>query len=328
MTPGDDDLDWERLELVADGETAAGERLDQFIVRSMSQFSRARVQKLIDCDMIQVDGKAGKAGLKLKGGERITVTLPPLEELDLKPEAIPLTIVYQDQFLAVIDKPAGMVTHPGAGVFTGTLVNALLYHMHGSLSGIQGVARPGIVHRLDKDTSGLLVIAKDDQTHRHLAEQIKKKEARRTYMALVEGSLKDDVTTVSKNIGRHPHKRKQMAVVAQGKSAVSRITVMSRWHNYTLARVELETGRTHQIRVHMASIGCPVVGDLVYNFKSTGSESARHKLGLKGHALHAFQLSFVHPATSQLLEFEAPLPDDFQQLVTKLSGQCGPSPTG
>jgi 23S rRNA pseudouridine1911/1915/1917 synthase len=236
----------------------------------------------------------------------------------LQPEAIPLTIVHQDEHLAVIDKPAGMVTHPGAGKFTGTLVNALLHHMQGSLSGIQGVARPGIVHRLDKDTSGLLVIAKDDQTHRHLAEQIKKKEARRSYIALVEGSLKEDSMTIAKNIGRHPHKRKQMAVVEHGKSAVSRVTVLRRWHKYTLVQVELETGRTHQIRVHMASIGCPVVGDLVYNSKSTGTESARHKLGLNGHALHAFQLSFVHPITAVLLKFEAPLPDDFQHLITKL----------
>jgi 23S rRNA pseudouridine1911/1915/1917 synthase len=191
--------------------------------------------------------------------------------------------------------------------------------MKDSLSGISGVARPGIVHRLDKDTSGLLVIAKEDQSHRNLAAQIKSKEARRTYIALVEGVMKEDRGTISKPIGRHPVKRKQMAVTTTGRPAVSHFEVLRRFTKYTLVKVSLETGRTHQIRVHMSSIGYPVVGDLVYNSKVTGSEAMRRKLGLKGHALHAFQLSFTHPETGVLLEFEAPLPEEFQALIETLS---------
>ncbi len=311
--------DDEPIELVVEPNAEnSGIRLDVFLSREVEQLSRSRIQKLIEDEDILVNALPTKASLKLHGGERITIELQEPVELDLQPENIPLDIVYQDEQLAVINKPAGMVTHPGAGISSGTLVNALLFHMRDSLSGISGTVRPGIVHRLDKDTSGLIVIAKNDLAHRSLAEQIKAKTARRNYVALVEGVMKADVGTIDKPIGRHPTKRRQMAVVASGRKAVSRFQVLERFSKFTLVKVMLETGRTHQIRVHMASLGYPVAGDLLYNPKSSGTEAARQKLGLKGQALHAVQLSFTHPTTGILLEFEAPLPEDFQALLTQL----------
>jgi 23S rRNA pseudouridine1911/1915/1917 synthase len=234
------------------------------------------------------------------------------------PEDIAIDVVYQDEYLAVINKAAGMVTHPGAGVQTGTLVNALLFHMGETLSGICGSIRPGVVHRLDKDTSGLIVIAKQDVAHQSLAEQIRAKTARRVYLALVEGQMKEDKGTVDKPIGRHPTKRKQMGIVASGRKAVSHFQVVQRLHQYTLVEVSLETGRTHQIRVHMASLNHPVVGDLLYNPKFAAKPALRAKMGLKGQALHARELTFKHPISGLLLKFEAPLPDDFQMLLSKL----------
>ncbi len=293
-------------------------RLDTFLTEKLKGLSRSRIQKLIDENLVLVDQQAAKASLRLKGGEMITIEIPPLEELDLEPEAIPLDILYEDEHLAVINKPAGMVTHAGAGVYSGTLVNALLYHMQGTLSGIGGKIRPGIVHRLDKDTSGLLVVAKDDLSHRHLSEQIKAKSARRVYIALVAGHLIRP-GIVDAAIGRHPVKRKQMAVIASGRNAVSRYEILEHFTQYTLVKVELQTGRTHQIRVHMSHIGHPVVGDLLYNRGASGNLPTRKKLGLKGHALHASQLSFVHPVSERLLEFEAPLPDDFERALASLS---------
>jgi 23S rRNA pseudouridine1911/1915/1917 synthase len=314
MTSSDDAL----IELTVDPQPA-GIRLDIFLTREIEDLSRSRIQKLIEDEDILLNDLPTKASLKLYGGERITIEQQEPVALDLPAEDIPLEIVYQDDSLAVINKAAGMVTHPGAGIYTGTLVNALLFHMRDSLSGISGTVRPGIVHRLDKDTSGLLVIAKEDKAHRNLAEQIKAKSARRNYIALVEGVMKPDVGTIDKPIGRHPTKRKQMAVVLEGRKAISRFKVIQRFSKFTLVKVMLETGRTHQIRVHMSSLGYPVAGDLLYNPKSTGNEAARQKLGLKGHALHAAQLSFTHPITGILLEFEAPLPEDFQSLLASLT---------
>ncbi|MBI2809890.1 MAG: RluA family pseudouridine synthase [Candidatus Melainabacteria bacterium] len=226
------------IELVFDpGQESGGIRLDVFLSREVTELSRSRIQKLIEDEDILVNDQPTKASLKLHGGERITIELQEPVELDLRPEDIALEVVYQDEHLAVINKPAGMVTHPGAGIDSGTLVNALLFHMRDSLSGISGTVRPGIVHRLDKDTSGLLVIAKNDIAHRSLAEQIKAKTARRNYIALVDGVMKPDVGTIDKPIGRHPTKRKQMAVVSEGRKAISRFKVMERFSKFTLVKV-------------------------------------------------------------------------------------------
>lgn len=313
---------YEDIELVYDetdsSATDSKPRLDHYISQTLPDLSRAQVQKLIDAQLVRVNGDIAKASLKLKGGEVIVVRVPPTEPLDLQPEAIPLDVVYEDEFLIVINKAVGMVTHPGAGTRTGTLVNALLHHCRGSLSGISGVERPGIVHRLDKDTSGLLVVAKEDLTHRELAKQLAERTVKRTYYALVEGLVKNESGTVDKPIGRHPIRRKEMAVVDNGRNAVTHYEVVERYRNFTLLELKLQTGRTHQIRVHMAHLGYPVVGDLVYNRKSSGSEKARSKLGLIGHALHAAKLSFIHPKTGSALEFKAPLPADYQILLDSL----------
>ncbi|HEY9869029.1 MAG TPA: RluA family pseudouridine synthase [Candidatus Obscuribacterales bacterium] len=293
-------------------------RLDIYLACQLPGLTRSRIQKLIDQGLVLLSGKPAKAGTRLRGGEKLTVTIPAEEPLELEPQAIPLKIVYEDDYLLVVDKPAGMVTHPGAGVKQGTLVNALLHHCRGTLSGISGVLRPGIVHRLDKDTSGLMVVAKEDRAFRGLAQQIHDRQARRTYLALVEGVMPEDSGCIEKPIGRHPVHRQQMAVVERGRHAVTRFTVLRRFAGCTLVSVELETGRTHQIRVHMASLGFPVVGDIVYNRKATGTLAKRHKLGLVGHALHATRLSFRHPVSGSLLEFEAPLPADFQRLLEAL----------
>ncbi|HEY9784231.1 MAG TPA: RluA family pseudouridine synthase [Candidatus Obscuribacterales bacterium] len=300
------------------GGVSLPQRLDNYLAARLPNLSRARAQKLIESGFVLVDERPAKASHRLKGGEILKVTVPPPEPLELVAEDIPLSIVYQDADLAVVNKASGMVTHPGAGVSKGTLVNALLSHIGESLGGINGTLRPGIVHRLDKDTSGLLVIAKTDAALRHLQEEIKARKALRRYIALVEGVMMQDDGTISQPIGRHPTRRKEMWVVPNGRPATTHYKVIKRFQRFTLLQLNLETGRTHQIRVHMSYLGFPVVGDVVYNRKTTGSLSQRHKLGLLGHALHAAQLSFTHPTTGRLLEFEAPLPRDFQALLEAL----------
>jgi 23S rRNA pseudouridine1911/1915/1917 synthase len=317
MSPEDDE---EKIEIVV-AEFQKDEkapRLDVYLVAHIPEISRSRVQKLIEDGCVLVDSKPVKMSHRLKPGENIEIEMPPLQELDVEAENIPLSIIYEDQYLAVIDKPAGMVTHPGAGITTGTLVNALLHHMKGGLSGIGGAIRPGIVHRLDKETSGLLVVAKEDFSHRHLAEQIRTKTATRLYIALLAGNMALESGTIDKPIGRHPTKRKQMGIVEGGRHALSHYQVIERFDKFTLVQVKLETGRTHQIRVHMASIGYPVVGDLVYNRGVTGNAAARAKLGLHRHALHSSQLTLIHPRNNCLLEFKAPLPDDFASALERL----------
>jgi 23S rRNA pseudouridine1911/1915/1917 synthase len=315
-----------KLELLVPEDIDAPVRLDQYLTAELAdQFedlSRSRIQKLIDEGRVTVDEKGGKAGARLRGGELISLLVPADVRLEIEAENIPLSVIYEDSDLIVINKPAGMVTHPGAGVHTGTLVNALLYHCGDSLSGISGVLRPGIVHRLDKDTSGLLVVAKNDRAHHSLANQIKHKHATRQYLALLEGTLPAAQGSVDKPIGRHPVERKKMAVVEGARQAKTHWEVIKHWHKFTLIRARLETGRTHQIRVHMSTLGAPVVGDIVYNRKTTGTVDARRRLALVGHALHAAYLSFTHPASEALLEFEAPLPPDFEALLQRLdSGQ-------
>jgi 23S rRNA pseudouridine1911/1915/1917 synthase len=311
-----------RIELEVPDELDEQPRLDQYLTAELApQFdylTRSRIQKLIDSGAVTVDDKAGKAGAKLRGGELVSIVVPADVRLEVLAQDIPLNIVFEDQDLIVVNKPAGMVTHPGAGVTEGTLVNALMHHCGDSLSGISGVLRPGIVHRLDKDTSGVLVVAKNDRAHQSLAQQIKDKDAGRKYLAILEGLPEPPAGLVDKPIGRHPVERKKMAIVPEGRNARTHYSVQKHWHKFCLIQAILETGRTHQIRVHMASLGCPVVGDLVYNKKTTGTPEARKKLGLVGHALHAAYLSFRHPTQGVLLEFEAPLPADFEALMQKL----------
>ena len=309
------------LTVVADQSFSGRSRLDQYLATHIEELSRARVQKLIDDGLIKVNGVIAKASLKLKDGDLIEITLPPPEVLEAVAENIPLQIVFEDEHMLVINKPAGMVTHPGAGVNSGTLVNAVLYHCQGSLSSIGGVVRPGIVHRLDKDTSGLIMVAKSDIAHKGLSEQLQSKQAKRTYLALLEGVAKAESGKVDAPIGRHPLKRKEMTIAKEGqrgRSAVTHYLVVEHFSKFTLVECRLETGRTHQIRVHMASLNLPVAGDIVYNRKTSGSLEARHKLGLQGQALHAARLSFIHPVTNLLLEFQAELPQDFEQLLAKL----------
>ncbi len=310
------------LEITAD-EAFSKPRLDAFVSSKLPELTRSRVQKLIEQGDILVNGAAVKAGLKLRAGDKVAIAVPEPEPLDAVAQDIPLDVVYEDQHLLVINKPAGMVTHPGAGINSGTLVNAVLFYAAGSLSSIGGVIRPGIVHRLDKDTSGLIMVAKDDKTHVGLSAQLKQKTAKRSYLALVEGKPQNDSGTIDLPLGRHPTKRKEMTVMRPdtpgiARAAVTHYKVVQRFSKYTLLAMELETGRTHQIRVHLAHLNLPIVGDLIYNHKTSGNEQARHKLGLKGQALHAYKLSFTHPALDKLLSFEAKLPDDFSKLLETL----------
>ncbi|MBY0358958.1 MAG: RluA family pseudouridine synthase [Candidatus Obscuribacterales bacterium] len=312
----------ELIELIVALDDGQPCRLDQYLSRvlaaQLNSFSRARVQKLIEDGMVLLNGKPTKSSYMLCGNEQLSLTIPAPTELSLQAEAIALEIVFEDQDLLVINKPAGLVVHPGAGVPSGTLVNALLAHCKESLSGIAGTLRPGIVHRLDKDTSGLLVVAKNDNAQEQLSKQISERSAKRVYLALLEGQLQASSGVVDKAIGRHKSDRTKMAITADGRTAVTHFAVEKSWDKFTLVKASLKTGRTHQIRVHMASLNCPVVGDIVYNRKSTGTLSARKKLGLNGQALHATYLSFKHPTSGVLLEFEAALPEDFQHLIESL----------
>jgi 23S rRNA pseudouridine1911/1915/1917 synthase len=261
---------------------------------------------------VEAAGKALSKNYKLRGGEALCLTIPDPVELDVTPEDIPLDIVYEDASLLVVNKPKGMVVHPAYGNLNHTLVNALLYHCKGQLSGINGVIRPGIVHRIDKDTSGLLVVAKDDQAHSSLAAQIKEHSFDRFYHAVVYGNLKEDSGTVHQPIGRHPTDRKKMAVTDKNsRDAVTHFEVVERYQGFTHVRLKLETGRTHQIRVHMAYIGHPVAGDPVYGPRKVISS-------LEGQCLHAKTISFLHPKTGELLSFDSPLPGYFTRFLSTL----------
>lgn len=299
-----------RLVLYADAENI-GERIDKFISDSAEEISRSYAAKLCTDGLVTANGKALGKNYKIKGGEEISADIPEPEELSLVPENIPLDIVYEDDDVIVINKPQGMVVHPAAGNESGTLVNALLYHCGESLSAINGVIRPGIVHRIDKDTSGLLVAAKNNEAHLKLSEQLKERKALRKYNALVNGNIKEDFGTVNKPIGRSPSDRKKMAIVQGGREAVTHYSVLERFGRYTLIECVLETGRTHQIRVHMASLGHSIVGDKVYGVK-------KERFNLNGQLLHARTIGFVHPKTGEMMEFSAPLPDYFEAVLEKL----------
>jgi len=294
-------------------EDSVGTRLDVFISNEFEDKSRSYVQGIIEGGAATVNGKIRKSNYKLKVNEIIALSIPEAVELDVVAEDIPLDVIYEDRDVIVINKPQDMVVHPAPGNYSGTLVNALLYHCK-DLSGINGILRPGIVHRIDKDTSGALVVAKNDKAHNSLAEQLKDHSMTRSYVALVEGIIKQDQGTVDEPIGRHPKDRIKMAVVESGKKAITHYKVIERFDNYTLVECNLETGRTHQIRVHMAKIGHPVVGDIVYGFK-------KQRFNLKGQVLHAKMLGFIHPSTNEYMEFVSPLPDYFEKIIIKLRNE-------
>ncbi|MBR5539210.1 MAG: RluA family pseudouridine synthase [Clostridia bacterium] len=298
-------------EYVTVGENDVGKRADVFLSEHFS-VTRTAAARLLDEGAALVNESASAKNRKLKAGDTVSLELPPVKETETLPQNIPLSIVYEDDDIAVIDKPKGMVVHPAAGNEDGTLVNALLYHMGERLSGIGGELRPGIVHRIDKDTSGLLVIAKNDFAHNILSEGLKTHSIDREYMAVASGNFRDDSGTVNKPIDRNPKDRKKMAVVAGGREAITHYTVAERFGQYTLLKVKLETGRTHQIRVHMSSIGHPLLGDEVYGGK------ANLKIHLEGQTLHAYRLTLTHPRTGELMTFESPLPEYFEKILEKL----------
>lgn len=287
-------------------------RIDRFISERMADTSRSYIQKLIKDELVTVDSKVVKSNYKVKEGEWVEIVLPEPVSLDIEAENIPLDILYEDSDVLLVNKPKDMVVHPSAGHVTGTLVNALLYHCKDSLSSINGVMRPGIVHRIDKDTTGILIICKNDKAHNCIAEQLKVHSITRRYHALVWNNVTDDTGTVDAPIGRHPVDRKKMAINHKnGKHAVTHYKVLERFGQYTYIQCELETGRTHQIRVHMASIGHPLVGDPVYG-------PAKQPFKTVGQMLHAKVFGFVHPSTNEYMEFETDLPEYFQLILEKL----------
>lgn len=288
-----------------------GRRMDQFLADQLEELTRSAAQRLAEEEHVLLNGKPLKKNYKMTGCETLEVHLPDPEPIDAVPQNIPLDIAYEDEDLLVINKPKGMVVHPAPGNPDGTVVNAVLYHCGESLSGIGGAFRPGIVHRIDKDTSGLLIIAKNDRAHLYLSEQLKDHTLARTYEAVVIGGLKEDKGTVNAPIGRSPKDRKKMAIVPDGRHAVTHYEVLARYPGYTHIRCKLETGRTHQIRVHMASLGHPIVGDEVYG-------PSKSKFDLQGQCLHARELTFLHPADGQPRLIKSDLPDYFTDLLHKL----------
>ena len=289
-------------------------RIDKYLAEQITDLTRSHIQKLIEEEEVFVNGKAVKSNYKLRESDEITVHLPVPKVLAAKAEEIPLDIVYEDDSLLVVNKPQGMVVHPAYGNFEGTLVNALMGHCRESLSQINGIIRPGIVHRIDKDTSGLLLIAKDNETHLSLAQQIKDHSVNRRYMAVTIGVVKEEEGTVNAPIGRDPKNRKKMAIVYQNsKEAITHYRVMERFEGYTLIECKLETGRTHQIRVHMASLNKPILGDPVY-----GPKNNKRFPHLIGQLLHAYQIGFIHPKTGEYMEFSKEPPELFQQVLEKL----------
>lgn len=287
------------------------QRIDSFLSNELD-LTRSHISKLLTDGFITLNGVAVSKSAKLKKDDKIEVTLPDPQPLDIIAQDIPLDIVYEDDCLLVVNKPKGMVVHPAAGNYSNTLVNALLWHCKDNLSGINGVMRPGIIHRIDKDTSGLLIVAKNDLAHTFLSEQIKEHSFTREYEAIVYGVIKQDSGRIEAPIGRHPVKRRQMAVTNENsKPAVTHFTVLKRGENFTHIRLRLETGRTHQIRVHMSYIGFPVAGDIVY-----GPKNAIKKLG--GQCLHAKKIGIIHPKSHEYMEFESPLPKYFEDFLNEI----------
>ncbi len=293
-------------------EAIAGERIDKFLSDSLPDVSRSYIQKLIKDGQVTVNQKTVKSNYKLNAGDLLSMEEPELQEPDIEAEDIPLDILYEDSDLLIINKPKGMVVHPSAGHYSGTLVNALMHYCKDDLSGINGVLRPGIVHRIDMDTTGSLLVCKNDFSHNHIAEQLKVHSITRVYHAIVHGVIKDEEGTINAPIGRHPIDRKKMSINHKnGKEAVTHYKVLKRFKNFTYIECLLETGRTHQIRVHMSSISHPLLGDAVYG-------PAKSPYKLQGQTLHAKTIGIIHPRTGEYLEVEAPLPEYFTNLLKKL----------
>lgn len=289
-------------------------RIDVFITEMLPERSRSYVQKLLKNNAVTVNGKDVKANYKIKEGDFVNVEIPQDEELSVEAEDIPLDIIYEDEDILIVNKPKDMVVHPAAGHYSGTLVNAVMNHCRDNLSGINGVLRPGIVHRIDKDTTGALIVCKNDRAHRSLAAQLEVHSISRKYIAIVHGHFKESEFTITTTIGRHPNDRKKMAInVKNGKNAVTDVKVLKELKGYSLIECTLHTGRTHQIRVHMASVGHPVLGDEVYGPKKCPIK------GLQGQCLHAYLIGFNHPSTGEYAEYTAPLPDYMNELLRKLT---------
>ena len=287
-------------------------RIDKFISEAGFELTRSRIQSLISDGNITVNDKVVKANYKVRENDHIKILIPDAVPVDIPAEDIPLDIVYEDNHILVVNKGKGMVVHPAPGHYTGTLVNALMYHCKDNLSGINGELRPGIVHRIDMDTTGLLVICKNDKAHNFIAEQLKEHSITRKYQAIVYNAFKDEEGTIEGNIGRHPNDRKKMTITPNGKEAVTHYKVLKNLGKYTLVECQLETGRTHQIRVHMASINHPLLGDEIY-----GPKTCPYKL--QGQVLHAKTLGFIHPETKEYIEFDSDLPEYFNKLIDNLS---------
>ena len=297
--------------LLRASEESKNQRLDAFLASSLDGLTRSQATQLIESGEVAVNGRAVSKSYKLAGGEDIAVTLPEPEPVEAVPQDIPLDVVYEDADVIVVNKPSGMVVHPAPGHPDGTLVNALLYHCAGTLSGVGGALRPGIVHRIDRDTSGLIIAAKNDYAHQFLSAQLADHTLARTYECIVVGNLREDSGTVDAPIARDSRDRKRMAVVPGGRRAVTHWEVIARYPGYTHVRCRLETGRTHQIRVHMAYLGHPILGDTVYGAKKA-------VLGLTGQCLHAVGLQFIHPRTKELVSLTCPLPDEFTAMLRKI----------
>ena len=304
-----------QISLQAD-ETYMDERLDKFLSAMLPDQSRSYLQKIIKDGNVLVNGEPKKSSYRLEDGDEVTADLPELKSPDIEPENIPLDILYEDDSILMVNKPKGMVVHPSAGHYSGTLVNAIMYHCKDSLSGINGQIRPGIVHRIDMDTTGSLIVCKNDESHINIAEQIKEHTVNRIYVGIVCGNVTEDEGTIEGAIGRHPVDRKKMAINEKnGKPAITHYKVLERFGNYTYMQFRLETGRTHQIRVHMASIGHPLLGDTLY---SSGRSPFKH---LQGQTLHAKTIGFVHPKSGEYMEFSAPLPEYFDNLLKLLKSR-------
>ena len=294
-------------------ENQDGERIDRYLSEELADRSRSYIQKLIKENYVTVNQKPVKANYRLSLGDRVEIDLPEAKEPDIRPEDIPLDILYEDKDIIIVNKPKQMVVHPAPGHYSQTLVNALMYHCGSDLSGINGTMRPGIVHRIDMDTTGSLVACKNDMAHQSLSRQLKEHSIRRIYVAIVHGNIKEEYGTVNAPIGRHPTERKKMSIHSRnGREAVTHYQVLERFGNYTYIQCELETGRTHQIRVHMASLGHPLLGDMVYGPKKCPFPH------LQGQTLHARTLGIIHPRTGEYLEVNAPLPAYFIELLDKL----------